>query len=232
MSFRLICAAAAIIFVLTINNILAMGKTSIGIKGGLNLSNLYGEHVHEDLMVRPGLIFGALLHVESSDKFAIQPELLFSMKGYTTKENGITERIGFRYIEIPVLFQYLLASSGPVIPQFYAGPAISFKAGVDIKNDLKVSKEMIDFYESYLEELEESKSRSMKGVDLGIVLGTGLGVKSGLGGKFLLDLRVTLGLFKIDKLTERMKYSGITEKDLAEVKNFAFSVLAGYLFEF
>ncbi len=231
MSFRLICAAAAIIFVLTINNILAMGKTSIGIKGGLNLSNLYGEHVHEDLMVRPGLIFGALLHVESSDKFAIQPELLFSVKGYTIKKNGITERVGFRYIEIPVLFQYLLASSGPVIPQLYAGPAIGFKAGVDIKNDLKVSKEMIDLYESYLEELEEIRSRSMKNVDLGIVLGTGLGVKSGPG-KFLLDLRVTLGLFKIDKLTERMKYSGMTEKDLAEVKNFAFSVLAGYLFEF
>ncbi|MBA4058683.1 MAG: PorT family protein, partial [Marivirga sp.] len=51
-----------------------------GVKGGLNVSNLYIDDI-DDENARYGFNVGVYGQVFSTDVFAIQPELLFSTKG-------------------------------------------------------------------------------------------------------------------------------------------------------
>lgn len=52
---------------------------SYGVKGGLNLSNLSGDI--EDAKSLFGAHVGAFAEIKITDKFSVQPELLFSMQG-------------------------------------------------------------------------------------------------------------------------------------------------------
>ena len=58
-----------------------------GIKGGLNVSNLYIDDVSDE-NARFGFNLGVYGQVLSSDAFAIQPELLFSTKGSKIEYGG------------------------------------------------------------------------------------------------------------------------------------------------
>ena len=61
-----------------------------GVKAGINIANVSGDDV-ENADSKLGLIGGGFLTYKISDMFAIQPELLFTMKGSKSKE---TDAIG------------------------------------------------------------------------------------------------------------------------------------------
>jgi hypothetical protein len=64
-----------------------------GIKGGLNVSNLYVDDV-DDENARFGFNVGLYAQLFSSEVFAIQPELLYSTKGTkTTYDNVLMGRV-------------------------------------------------------------------------------------------------------------------------------------------
>lgn len=70
------------LFSLAINlqGVLAQSTKRVGIKGGLNVSNLFIDNVTDE-NARLGFHVGLFGQIFSSDVFAIQPELLYSTKG-------------------------------------------------------------------------------------------------------------------------------------------------------
>jgi len=80
----------------------------IGIKGGLNVSNLMGDV--KDVAIRTSIHAGLVAEIIVSDNFSIQPELLYSGQGASaTFEGG--GRYKLDYITLPVLAKFPIAKS-------------------------------------------------------------------------------------------------------------------------
>ena len=93
----------------------------LGIKGGLNMSNFMGDV--EDQSMRTSVHFGFLAEIIVSDKFSVQPELLYSGQGYSGGQtSGGFSRSKYDYINLPVLAKIYVAKKISV----EAGPQIGF----------------------------------------------------------------------------------------------------------
>ncbi|MEI9917779.1 MAG: porin family protein [Bacteroidota bacterium] len=102
-----------------------------GIKGGLNVSNLYVKDV-DDNNARYGFNGGFYGQIVSTEGFAIQPELLWSTKGSETTYGGIVNskvRYNLNYIDLPVLAVFKLGPSAEI----HLGPYFSYLVNANIK---------------------------------------------------------------------------------------------------
>jgi hypothetical protein len=124
--FVVSCAAA-------ISNDL-FGQMRAGIKGGLNVSNLYVDDVSDE-NARFGFNLGVYGQVLSSDAFAIQPELLFSTKGSKIEYGGSlfdqTVKYNLSYLDLPVLAVFKLGESAEI----HVGPYIGYLLGANISHE-------------------------------------------------------------------------------------------------
>ena len=171
----------------------ATGLVNYGAKAGLNLANAGGADAKAptgaDKKFRIGLNAGFFVTYAFTDLLAIQPEVLYSMKGvkYKATSGDQTETEKVDYIEIPLLLKVSFRTGGNLKPSLLAGPYVGFKAGAkyslggtwpagtptsgDIKN--------------------------VKSTDFGLAFGGEIGMKMTKGMPFL-GVRYDLGLSKID----------------------------------
>jgi hypothetical protein len=96
---------------------------SIGVKAGANLSNVYdaqGDDFRADAKL--GLAVGAFLTLPITKYFGVQPEILFSQKGYQGSGSILGSEYSYirstNYIDVPILVairtsQYLTILFGP-----------------------------------------------------------------------------------------------------------------------
>ncbi len=101
-----------------------------GVKGGLNVSNLYIDDVNDE-NARYGFNAGIYGQVFSTDFFAIQPELLFSTKGSKADYDGLfdqTVKYNLNYLDLPVLAVFKLGKSAEI----HVGPYVSYLLGANI----------------------------------------------------------------------------------------------------
>ncbi|HEX6222789.1 MAG TPA: porin family protein [Chryseolinea sp.] len=105
-----------------------------GIKGGLNVSNLYIDDVSDE-NARFGFNFGVYGQVFSSDAFAIQPELLFSTKGSKVEYGGNlfdqSVKYNLSYLDLPVLAVFKLGESAEI----HVGPYVGYLLGANISHE-------------------------------------------------------------------------------------------------
>lgn len=116
----------------------------MGIKGGLNLSNLYVDDV-DDESARVGFHVGVYGQIISTETFAIQPELLYTTKGSESEWNGLidqTVKFNLNYLELPVLAVFKLGESAEI----HIGPYFSYLLGanIDTEGDLGGTNEELD----------------------------------------------------------------------------------------
>lgn len=116
----------------------------MGIKGGLNLSNLYVDDV-DDENARVGFHVGVYGQIVSTETFAIQPELLYTTKGSESEWNGLidqTVKFNLNYLELPVLAVFKLGESAEI----HIGPYFSYLLGanIDTEGDLGGTNEELD----------------------------------------------------------------------------------------
>jgi opacity protein-like surface antigen len=88
-----------------------------GAKVGLNVSSISGE---SDSKSKVGLALGVFTEIKVSDKFSVQPELLYSVLG--AKSNASSDNISLAYFNIPVMAKYYVADKFSL----EAGPQIGF----------------------------------------------------------------------------------------------------------
>ena len=93
-------------------------QSKFGIKAGTNIPDLAGDDVSSDIKNKIGFYAGGFVTIPVSENFTVQPELLWSNKGYKYNELGEFTTT-FNYIHIPVLIQYhakgFYAETGPQI---------------------------------------------------------------------------------------------------------------------
>jgi Outer membrane protein beta-barrel domain len=179
-----------------------------GLKVGLNLSCIHGKdseyfsgHFFEFGGLRLGFCAGGFVAVSLSDSVAIQAEALYTTKGCVEWFESYNRSLHLTYLEFPLLMRLMTPSSHANRLFLLAGPAV----GINLKGYLKI-------YEGEPAVTVEGLKKS----DLGLVVGVGLIRQS----RALVELRYTFGLKKIIE-------QGGTALD---IKNGAFSVIAGFLF--
>ena len=114
---------------------IAFGQSSprMGIKGGLNLSNLYLNNVSDE-NARIGFNVGVYGQLLSTDVFALQPELLYSTKGSHNEFDGFpnqTVKFNLNYLDLPVLAVFKLGKSAEI----HAGGYASYLLNANISHD-------------------------------------------------------------------------------------------------
>lgn len=108
-----------VIVAFTATQINAQG-IDLGIKAGANFSTF---HDASGLDNKTGLLVGAFAAVKFNDKFAIQPEILYSQQGADSDLGDFD----LDYINVPVMFKYKLI--GPLNVQ--VGPQFGFLVNDD-----------------------------------------------------------------------------------------------------
>jgi hypothetical protein len=151
-----------------------------GVKGGLNLFNVYGGDV-EEATYRTGFAIGAAYSYSFNRVFALQPELYYSVKG-TKNEEDDEIKLKEGYIDVPVLFRVSFpVKSSSWSPGIYAGPYLALLMNADVAGE-----DVKDLYNS---------------VDYGLVVGGTIDFKLSGGDQVLgFDFRYSVGFASIDEL--------------------------------
>ncbi len=163
-----------------------------GVKAGINLATLNGQESflvvngsRLDATSKLGAVGGISAEYSISEKFILQPELLFSMKGVNFDANEFVHSWSIWYIEMPVLFKSVFEMDNDVLGSFYAGPAIAYK----VKSTW--SEKYLDSYIN-----EDREMYGINDLDFSAVIGAGFDMEM-LGSRMGLDLRYTFGLQSI-----------------------------------
>lgn len=107
-----------------------------GIKGGLNVSNLYIDDVSDENL-RPGFHLGVFTQLPISEFFAIQPEVMYSTKGASaTYDPDVFDLEGeydfnLNYVDVPILANFRLGESADI----QIGPYVSYLTNANISTE-------------------------------------------------------------------------------------------------
>ncbi|CAM4115657.1 porin family protein [Flavobacterium sinopsychrotolerans] len=198
--------------ILTVAAVFAFGfanaqETKFGVKGGLNVANLSGDI--EDNSSKVGFHVGGFVEIKVSDKFSVQPELLFSTQGTKLEESGTNysyeSNLNLSYLNIPVMAKYYVAEGFSL----EAGPQIGFLTTA--KSDFTATESGITVSG------DEDVKDEFESIDFGFNFGAGYDFTENLSA----GLRYNLGLSNIAKTD-----SG----DDFKLSNNVFSVSLGYKF--
>jgi hypothetical protein len=113
-------------------------EVKFGVKAGLNLADLGGDDA-DGVDSKIAFHVGGLAEIKLSDKFAIQPELLYSAQGGEV-EGG---KYNFDYILLPIMAKFypikqLSIEAGPQIGFLVSGKVKPDSGdSIDVKDDLK-----------------------------------------------------------------------------------------------
>jgi hypothetical protein len=195
-------------------------EIKFGAKVGLNISNFSGDVTNSKSLI--GAQLGGFAEISISDKFAIQPELLFSLQGakseysesdinYSYSEESKTK---LNYINIPVLAKYYIADKLAVL----AGP--QFGILMSAKEDFDVSETTSGITDSY------SDSVDAKDFYKSLALSFNIGASYSFTDKLFVDTRYNLGLSSISKdFTDEFG-----DSFSANIKNNVIQLSVGYKF--
>lgn len=209
------------------------GLTGKGVKVGINLAKLTGDDA-EGLKTKVGIVGGAFITYSFSPTIAIQPELLYSMKGskWDTTETFSREGVDvsysesikgkLTYLQIPILLKVTVPTSGNIKPSFFAGPALGILLSAKSKSEWSITGQVEGVSIDSSESSEDDIKDNVKSTDFSLVFGGGAGYVVG-SGMITLDARFDLGLSSIAKKQEG-------EDKAEKIKTSTISLMVGYSF--
>src|SRR5690606_9363365 len=156
---KLLLSTAIAIF--AIANVNAQ-SLNFGAKAGLNLANVGGDIDENEGIV--GFHIGGVAEISISEKFSIQPELLFSAQGTKFEEGDGKLTMKLNYINIPVMAKYYVADGFSL----EAGPQIGILASAKAKYEIGGESESEDIKDNF------------ESLDLGLNFGLGYKLDSEL----------------------------------------------------
>jgi Outer membrane protein beta-barrel domain len=177
-----------LVFTVVLSSVLVNAQVSFGFKAGLNNSTLGGDDADiSGKKSNTGFNFGVMAAIPLSTHFVFQPEIMYSAnQGMEFRPTTTSEtNYNLNYVNIPLMLKY--KSMG-----FYgeAGPYFGFLTSGNIKTKTSSTTTEIDIKDTF------------DGTDMGVALGTGYVMKSGLG----LGVRYNMGLQNIyDATTPELK---------------------------
>lgn len=146
-----IILTVVMVFTLGFVNAQEKADMAFGVKGGLNISTITNadvDGVNSKSLV--GFHVGFFGEFMVSNKFAIQPEVLYSAQGTELEFEGISGDLKLDYITIPVMAKYYVADAfslelGPQIGFLVSAKAKSGGESEDVKDELKSTDVSLNF---------------------------------------------------------------------------------------
>ena len=111
---------------------LSQSTPRFGVIAGANLATISGGYFPK-ASNRTGFAGGLMAVLPVSPSFAIQPELMFTMKGAYSDSGGTSATAKMYYIELPVLMRFDIPTSGSVKPFVYGGPGFAYRTSCTIE---------------------------------------------------------------------------------------------------
>lgn len=168
-------------------------QVNVGIKGGVNLSNYYGDEL-TDKNAKVGFHVGVMGEYETSYNVALQTGLFFTTKGLKTEnpewEAEYTENL--MYLQLPVHFAYKVDVTPGTRVVFHAGPYIAYGVGGSRKASVGSITGEWD-----VDNIFGDGETQYKPFDAGLGLGVGAEF-----GQILFDLGWDMGLVNFSRATD------------------------------
>lgn len=119
-----------------VSTLSAQEYVMFGAKGGVNFSNFAGDgfaSFEEDSNARTAFHLGLVAEVPLSERFSLQPEVLYSAQGFDIVQIDDNQDVEFRldYITVPVLAKFYVTDGLSLV----AGPQFGFLAESEIKSE-------------------------------------------------------------------------------------------------
>ncbi|BDD08219.1 hypothetical protein FUAX_06510 [Fulvitalea axinellae] len=108
-------------------DLLAQKKLRFGMKAGVAYSSYYGDNIMK-VAPKTGFQAGFLFDYRLSEKWAIQPEFIYSVEGIKF-DNGSRAEVSLGYINMPIIFKYYATEK----LSLQAGPKVGFLTWGKIK---------------------------------------------------------------------------------------------------
>lgn len=196
-------------------------SVKFGLKAGLNfakLTNTEGEDY--DVSSRTGLNAGAYVHYQFSEKFAFQPELLYTNQGIIEKgtSSGYDVKLTYKldYIAVPLMIKFYPIKNLNV--EF--GPQLAFNVKKDLEAKVSgLNTQTYDLDTFFKDNGIDAKTNTF---DLGLNFGLGYELDNGLN----FGARYSLGMIKVFEGDDVVDENGNAESN----KNSVFSFGLGYTF--
>jgi hypothetical protein len=118
----------AVAVLLSTGTLSAQEFVEFGAKGGLNFANLSGDN-DEGLDGVTSFHLGLVAEFPFTDRFSVQPEVLYSGQGASVSEVDVTWKLD--YISVPVMLKYYVVDGFSL----EAGPQISFNVVSEAEAD-------------------------------------------------------------------------------------------------
>jgi hypothetical protein len=159
----------------------------MGIKAGLNVATTGGADASSQSITSFNAGMFATFNV--AGLLAIQPELLYTVKGYKVSY-AVLDEIGpipfgsgnvtgkISYLEIPILFKLNTSSLSIIRPNIFAGPEVAFK----------LSSKAVSGSPSSEQDLQNINS-----TDFGIIIGMGININLPIT-TLMIDIRYDIGM--------------------------------------
>jgi len=123
------------ILFLGLSNMSAQEYVYFGIKGGINSSTFSGDGFSDfnNPNSRTSFNLGLLAEIPVSDKFSVQPEVLYSGQGYDIASRNDANDVEYQldYINVPVLAKFYLVDG----LSLEAGPQVGFLVNSEIDSN-------------------------------------------------------------------------------------------------
>ena len=142
-------------------------EVNFGVKAGVNFANVEGEGTNLD--ARTGFHVGITTEISLSDKFSVQPEVIYSAQGAKLKDFGTSQ---LDYLSVPVMAKYFIVKNFSI----EAGPQASF-----LVNDV------FKFDDSSMED----ENLNAESLDFGFNFGLGYKFDNGLFAQARYNLGIT-----------------------------------------
>ncbi|NJW52629.1 porin family protein [Salinimicrobium oceani] len=163
-------------------------QVNFGAKAGVNFASIGGDET-EEWDGKTGFHLGLISEILLSEKFAFQPEILYSSQGAkaegTETFEGITAsyeaKLKLDYVNIPLLAKYYISPNFNI----HVGPQLGFL----VKSEGEAEYSFMGESETETEDLKDDT----KGVDFALAAGLGYKLEMGL----FFEARYNLGLSNI-----------------------------------
>ncbi|MBP7205996.1 MAG: PorT family protein [Candidatus Cloacimonetes bacterium] len=176
---------AIFIFLLAVLGLgMAYGETAFGLRAGLNLMNReFSGDSNLTTGDRTGFHAGLVMQFRTDANVILQPELLYTQKGYTYDGIVIDHQYNFDYVELPIAIKYDINIKG-----FHLQPYVAPQVGYAISAQ-DIQDNIVDILDAEVDLID-----NINKINYGVDLGLDLMVLDGL----LLGARYQLGLSDID----------------------------------
>lgn len=177
-------------------------EVRLGAKAGVNFASIGGDNT-DGLDGLTGFHIGALVEIPVTERFAVQPEVLYSAQGAKREVTESLFNVSFKatgktkldYINVPIIAKYYIVDGLAV----EAGPQIGFlvKANTESKLDLGgIDPTIAQLIEDKFDSGDIDISDRTKSIDFGVALGASYRLNMGV----FFGARYTLGLSNINDI--------------------------------